>query len=339
MGKRFRSEKRTAAVSGASPRLAFPLQLTRGRAWAIIAFGLCLTGLADFVSNQEAWFGPVYLMVIGFSAWSLGWREAVGVGLGCLAITLSINGSTLYPYGTAAAFWNMAMRMLAVVMIVALLDNARASCEREWRLARTDPLTGALNRQAFFELVGAGERLSSCSLVAYIDLDGLKKMNDELGHALGDRALKAFSDQVRRIIRKSDVFARLGGDEFVIYMLVKNEAAGRAVAARLHDALNTSRANSPAQLNCSIGALLLPRGRRQIDYALRVADELMYQAKQDGSGLAISTLSDHNPRPAPSIKRPERSLPEPKLEEVCSPSGYSLASAVETASIGVEKAF
>lgn len=313
MGRKAFSEQRAVTQARRSSNLAFPLQLSRGRAWAIIVFGLCLTGIADFVSDQEAWFGPIYLMVIGFAAWSLGWREAVGVGLGCLAITLSINGFSLYPYGTIAAFWNMAMRILAVFMIIALLNNARMSCEREWRLARTDPLTGALNRQAFFELVDAGERLSSWALLAYVDLDGLKKMNDELGHAMGDRALKGFSDKVRRIIRKNDVFARVGGDEFVIYMLVKNEAAGRSVARRLHEALNTNKADSPAELKCSIGALLLPPGCRQIDHALRVADELMYEAKQDRSALVVATMSECDGRSLFGAKHERINTPEPEF--------------------------
>src|SRR3546814_20825784 len=75
---------------------------------------------------------------------------------------------------------------------------------------------------------------SGWSALIYADLDGLKQLNDQQGHDRGDESLKAFAGTVRRTIREGDVLARMGGDEFVIFMKLRDEEAGQAVARRLH---------------------------------------------------------------------------------------------------------
>jgi diguanylate cyclase (GGDEF)-like protein len=253
---------------------------------------MCSTGVADAVTGTQAWFGPVYLLVIGYSAWSLGWGEATVVGLGCMAITLGVNGFHMFPYGSLPAIWNVAMRILAIVMIIGLLDNARRSYTREWWHARTDPLTGALNRQAFYEAAGAASQSRSWNLIAYADLDGLKRLNDRRGHEAGDACLKDYAAQVKKMIRKEDVFARVGGDEFVVYMMIRDEEAAHKVASRLHLAMNSVISLATTELRCSLGVLVLPPGARSIDREVRLADELMYEAKACGGSLTVATAHD-----------------------------------------------
>jgi diguanylate cyclase (GGDEF)-like protein len=209
-----------------------------------------------------------------------------------MAMGLGANGLNLYPYGTIAAHWNVAVRVLAVLSIIGFLRWMRRSYEREWRLARTDPLTGALNRQAFFELAGAIHHSPAWDLIAYADLDGLKRLNDQHGHIVGDRCLKAYAKHVRASIRKDDIFVRLGGDEFLIYMSMRDEAAAKAVAARLHRGMNTIAAQMDAKLGCSLGVLILPPGQRAVERELKLADELMYEAKQRGAALMAATAHE-----------------------------------------------
>ena len=269
-----------------------PSRVSRVQAWSLVLLGTSLTALADNATGQDLWFGPLYLVAIGLAAWSLGWLEAVGVGLACFAMTLGANGLSLYPYGTIAALWNLGMRIAAVLTFIGLLDHARKSYAREWHLARTDPLTGALNRQAFFELAAASTRSRGWRMLAFADLDGLKKLNDECGHAAGDQCLKAYVRHVRKIIRKQDIFARIGGDEFLAYMKVSGEAAAKAVATRLHREMNTIASQIHPSLRCSVGVLILPPGSRTIDLEVRVADELMYEAKRRGADLAVATVRE-----------------------------------------------
>jgi diguanylate cyclase (GGDEF)-like protein len=263
--------------------------MPRRHAWAIIGAGTVLAASADAMTGTQAWFGPVYLVLIGVAAMAIGGREAFALGLGYLALSLAINGAQVYPFGSAAIVWNIAMRVVAVTFIIGLLAGLRRSYTQQWLLARTDPLTRTLNRQAFFEIVPKVARSECWSLLAYADIDGFKALNDVHGHAAGDAVLKAFADDVRRTIRQGDLIARIGGDEFVIYLQTASEADAQAVARRLHLRMNAVSRTGGGAMRCSLGVLLLPPGPVALDTELRIADTLMYQAKSEGGALVVET--------------------------------------------------
>jgi len=294
---------------------AIPGMMPRGKAWLVTLAGLALTGTLDAVTSKDLWFGPFYLFAIGFSAWMLGRREALAVGFAAFAATLVVNGAHLYPFGGIAVAWNATMRVIAVLAFIAMLGRVRESYMREWRLARTDPLTGALNRQAFFELASRTQVSRTWGMLVYADLDGLKKLNDERGHAVGDQCLRDFVDGVRGAIRRQDLFARLGGDEFVIAMKVRDQAAAIAVARRLHRAMNAAAQAAEPHLRCSVGALVVPPGARTIDREVIAADELMYEAKRVGAGLSIATLRQLRGQPYLLQHQANDAAPNPVLEE------------------------
>ena len=256
-------------------------------AWIVILLGADLAALGDTATGPDVWFGPIYLLVICLAAWCRGWRAGLMTGMGCMAATLMINGGALYPFSHSAWIGNLAARFGAICIIIGVVSGARSVFIREWWMARTDPLTGAFNRQALFEL---GEELaaeSSWRLLIYADLDGLKKINDMQGHAAGDRAIVAFAEAVRRSIRRTDLFARVGGDEFVIFMCVRDRSSAEAVAARLHKSMNSLPDGGGSFLRCSVGALIAPPAAWQIDALVRLADALMYEAKLRGGSLRI----------------------------------------------------
>lgn len=286
------SERRYNAASTITDDVAFPGAMNRGKIWALVSSLLVVTCLADFATGRDIWFGPFYLLTIAVAAWGFGRRQALAVGFIAFTLIIWANGLDLYPLGTVAAVWNLTMRVTTVAIFIVLIDRVRNSYAREWRLARTDPLTGALNRQAFFDLA---DRLSSSkdwTMLAYADLDGLKKLNDLQGHAAGDQALIAYVAHVRSVIRKRDHFARFGGDEFVAHLRVRDEASARSVAERLHREMNVVAAQIAPHLKCSVGVLILPPGNRTFDREVLTADQLMYEAKQEGAGLVVATLRD-----------------------------------------------
>ena len=286
----------------AVPRIFHGLvRLRPAQAWVLILFCIDLAALIDFLTGPDIWFGPGYLLVICVAAWSLGWRAGQLTGIACMVLTFAINGVSLYPYGGAELIWNLAMRFAAISIVVAIVAGVRRAYLREWWLARTDILTGALNRQAFFELAPPAIDTQRWRLLVFADLDGLKKINDFQGHAAGDACLQAYGAAVGKIIRRDDIFARLGGDEFVIFMSVMDEAAARIVAARLHEAMNNTPAGN-GTLSCSVGALMVPPGDASIDDLVRSADNLMYEAKQRGAGLQLGVASNVR-RPAVSRTR------------------------------------
>jgi diguanylate cyclase (GGDEF)-like protein len=279
--------QRASLEARAVPRIFDRLvKLRPAQAWLLILFSADIAVLADLLAGPDTWLGPLYLLVICVAAWSLGWKAGQATGVACMGLTFALNGLSLYPYGTVDFAWNLGVRFGAISIVIAVIAGARRAYVREWWLARTDPLTGALNRQAFFELAQTAIDPRRWHLLIYADLDGFKKINDNRGHMAGDACLRAFGNTVRRTVRCGDIFARLGGDEFVILMSVRDEKAAGIAAARLHDAMNNIPTMS-GHLRCSVGGLSIPPGAAKVDDLLRGADDLMYRAKLRGGSVEL----------------------------------------------------
>ena len=280
-------------------RLARPAFITvpaRVAAPGLVLVSLALFGI-DYLSSTDIWFGPVYLVICAFSAWLVGFRFAFGLALVILFGQYLLGNVYDVSHGVRMLAFNYALRIGSVLAIILMLAMARASLEKEWRLARTDPLTGALNRQAFFEAIKTAPNGVTLAMLVFADADGLKRINDERGHEQGDECLRNFADRIRSAIRKEDIFARLGGDEFAIYMKVRDHAAAERVADRLNGVLNAHPEGDEAVLKGSLGVLLLPEGSKSIDVELNLADKLMYSAKRDRAGMTIALATDHQGMP------------------------------------------
>jgi two-component system, cell cycle response regulator len=150
-------------------------------------------------------------------------------------------------------------------------------------LALRDELTGLYNRRGFFAI---GEHLRRECLrnarnlaVVQVDVDGLKAINDSLGHAVGDQAIAATASMLRCTFRESDVVARLDGDEFVAIALDADRAAAARVLARLDEAVAEHNlcARTPYRLSFSAGAsVLAPPDRPTLNALLANADHALY---------------------------------------------------------------
>ena len=148
-------------------------------------------------------------------------------------------------------------------------------------LALTDPLTGLLNRRGFVEQL---EQLpTGAGTLALLDGDRFKQVNDRLGHAEGDRVLRALADRLRDRLRKQDMAARWGGDEFVILLRDTDEQEARAIVKRVQLSL---RRRPIARLdgrpvNFSVGfAPLAGETMEAVTEAVKAADAEMYATKR-----------------------------------------------------------
>ena len=311
-----------------TPRaLEWMIGLPPSHGWILILLCLDLAALGAVATGTTLWFGPPYLLVMCLAAWCLGWRSGMTIGLICTALTFAVNGVALYPNGGIHFLWNFATRVIAIAVVVAIVAGARRAYLREWWLARRDPLTDAFNRQAFFELAEGLARSGRWRILFYADLDGLKRINDEQGHAAGDSALRSYADVVRGGIRRDDLFARVGGDEFLIFMAINDPESGCKIAKRLHDRMNSIPHESGGVLRCSLGALLVAPGERGLDDLVRRADALMYRSKSGGGSLEIETADARA-----SVATAGRSRTQPRG----APIGRALAAPPETilASLG-----
>ncbi|WP_291721117.1 diguanylate cyclase [Magnetospirillum sp. 64-120] len=180
-----------------------------------------------------------------------------------------------------------------------ITDRKRREARVRWR-AEHDPLTGLLNREMFeirlAETVRVSAECMSLAALLYLDLDGFKPVNDELGHAAGDLVLKNVAKRIEAAVRGGDVVARLGGDEFAVLIggLAVAEDASR-IAAKLAAALGQpiDLDGCLAQVGTSIGIALFPRDGDTPAALLAAADSAMYQAKrQGGRGYAFASPSN-----------------------------------------------
>jgi diguanylate cyclase (GGDEF)-like protein len=149
-----------------------------------------------------------------------------------------------------------------------------------------DELTGLNNRRGFMiqteELMNLCRRNSSVLTVFFIDLDGMKWINDTLGHKEGDTALIDTADIIRSCFRESDVLARLGGDEFAASVLMDDDAGIDAVTKRIREKvkkLNDSGLRN-YELSLSIGNAVYTCGEESAQALLNKADAMMYEDKK-----------------------------------------------------------
>jgi two-component system cell cycle response regulator len=162
-------------------------------------------------------------------------------------------------------------------------------------MSLVDELTGLYNRRGFLTLAGqnlkmAG-RLRKKMLLLFADLDGMKWINDNLGHHEGDLALQETAFLLKETFRESDIVARLGGDEFVVAALEGSEEGSVPIINRLEQNLATRNAmdNRSYRLAISIGvAVFDPESPCSIEELLEKADALMYMQKSDKKRLKLT---------------------------------------------------
>jgi diguanylate cyclase (GGDEF)-like protein/PAS domain S-box-containing protein len=155
-------------------------------------------------------------------------------------------------------------------------------------LADFDALTGLPNRRLLqdrvAQMLATAQREASVVSMMFLDLDHFKRVNDSLGHSVGDKLLCAFSDRIAGLVRRVDTLARLGGDEFILAMPGFQASAAADVAGRLVEACSTPFLIDGHELNVtpSIGVSIYPQDGEDAETLLKHADVAMYRAKAHG---------------------------------------------------------
>lgn len=171
----------------------------------------------------------------------------------------------------------------ALVLGGSLLDNARLF-DQVRRLAVSDPLTGLANYRRFIDVLEVelerSGRTGRSFAVLLLDLDGLKKINDRLGHLVGTRAISRVADVLRSHCRSIDTAARYGGDEFVLVLPETSAEAAKGVARRVSERL-ANDGEQPA-LTVSLGVAMYPQDGVTIEALLSAADRALYKMKGRG---------------------------------------------------------
>jgi diguanylate cyclase (GGDEF)-like protein/PAS domain S-box-containing protein len=174
--------------------------------------------------------------------------------------------------------------------LASIAIERRRTEERIRHMAHHDALTGLPNRilldDRLKQAMLQAQRFDHFVMVALVDLDDFKLINDSLGHNVGDELLKAVAERMVRCVRRTDTVARLGGDEFVIVMYDHQTTVESAtpILQKISDAIAQPVliGKHPVRITCSIGVTVYPADGKDIHALIRNADTAMYRAKELG---------------------------------------------------------
>lgn len=194
-----------------------------------------------------------------------------------------------YYITTVKPILNEQGKVITVICISKEITERKRMEQELQHLSTHDILTGLYNRNFFeTELTRLqNSRLFPVSIVV-IDMDNLKKVNDQSGHSAGDELIKTVGQFLRQTFRVEDIVARIGGDEFAILLPETSESSAEEVLSRLRADLKN---HSDARLNVSIGVATADASTSLTD-VMRIADDRMYQEKSVHKKLANASAPE-----------------------------------------------
>jgi diguanylate cyclase (GGDEF)-like protein/PAS domain S-box-containing protein len=180
-------------------------------------------------------------------------------------------------------------RVIGTVMTIRDVSVARAASREISHVAQHDTLTNLPNRTLFndrlTQAISLADRQRKKLAVLFVDLDQFKRINDSLGHAMGDKLLRSVAGRLMSCVRRSDTVCRLGGDEFVILLTQVEHAEDAAISAR--KILRAVAAphivdDKSLDISVSIGGSTYPADGLDVESLMSQADAAMYEAKLHG---------------------------------------------------------
>lgn len=245
-----------------------------------------------------------YLAILPFGMFRLGWKEYLGI---CLFTMSCYTSAILYLQQSIGQLWLTELEVLLGITFffcllafsingreLGILREAYRSKNHELRramsrieeLAVTDELTGLYNRRYLLQTLEKHQALSMREglmfVLAFLDIDHFKKINDRYGHRIGDQVLTELSRQLKMSIREVDLAARYGGEEFVLLLSGLLLEDAEAVLERVRvKVMESQYSEAMISLTISIGVVQYHPGERT-EQLIGRADDLLYEAKKQG---------------------------------------------------------
>jgi len=286
--------------------------------WTAMAITLAVYTFSYFarIPYSSDFLIPAFLGLFGISMWTL-WKYGKGqfavvsrtaalvlCGQLCVYIYRAVLGGLLYSRPWSAVVAHNEPQWLYSLAAAAFLSTFMAMCvlwflvtELQWELAewaRTDPLTGALNRrsmeQAALRETARSQRYGNPLSMIMLDIDKFKHLNDTRGHAAGDCALQALVRRLKGMLRQQDALARMGGEEFAILLPDTAGPAALSLAERVRQAvadLEIPFEGGPVTMTICAGVAQL-NPTNDWEEMMKRADAAMYAAKRRGRNRVSS---------------------------------------------------
>lgn len=265
----------------------------------IVKIGVEILGMIGFLTavlavsgSERAALTNLYLLPIITAALALG-RRATGLVL--ILVTVCYLMLVTLEQGYAAlnaAFATQAASVLGPFVLVAFLtlllaENIHTAKERIRALSDHDELTGLYNMRAFSKLAERHAELARRSEAAYallmVDINGLKAINDGLGHDAGNKAIRLVADALLRLTRSSDILARYGGDEFAVLLVNADRAIAAEVAQRIRNVVFATTLEVDSRIvrvQVGVGIGCMPDNGTILNDVMAAAVSDMYKDKE-----------------------------------------------------------
>jgi len=257
----------------------------------LLAIGMvALIGVLDYRTEPELSLALFYLVPIFQATWFAG-RNA-GIIMSFISAAVWVFARFLATTGEHASitfYWNTLTQLgifIIVTYVVSIQLALKKTLEKEQKLARTDFLTGAMNRRAFSDTlvaeVNRSARYDHPLSLAYIDLDNFKDVNDQHGHAEGDAVLQTVVQAIKKKVRSTDTVARLGGDEFVVLFPETGAEAADRIIGNVHNKIAAAMRENKWPVTSSIGLVTCTPPPVLSEDIIKEAEKMMYAAKGEG---------------------------------------------------------
>ncbi len=272
--------QRALVVLGQQPR-SVVIGISTGFVLALgaIEYGLNLdTNLAFFLC---------YLLWVMIATWFAG--ESVGLVIVLLSSIVTVLAQLFNNLDSASmgpVIWNGVVLGIVGIVIVDLLYRVKMAEAISQELSRIDAATGAINRRFFLELLEAefhrAERYHFPLTLAYIHLNNLDRINENLGHQASDELLYQFVEQLSRTLRANDVVVRLGGNEFALLLPQTNDVQAQKAFERLQPHMQTALSGGATDLEYIIGVTTFLGMPDTVEDLTEKTDEFLKRMKGTG---------------------------------------------------------
>lgn len=265
----------------------------------ILALGILFVAGIGFADWYTVGLSMIFLqaLVVLMASFFAGFAEALTLTVLATAATVLAKAFAIEGGSTTIQIaWSGAMAFSASLVTTIVATNLRKSWQQELRLSRTDPLTGALSLRSFLE-IASGEihkfkRVRKPFTLAYFDIDNFKPVNDQFGHAAGDKLLREVVRTALLSLRSNDFLARMGADEFSILLPETNVDAGYQAVKRIQESLVAEMEKKGWHVTFSIGVVTFLEPPEDVDKMIKSADELMAGVKRASKNAILHRVYD-----------------------------------------------
>lgn len=263
-----------------------------------------LTVLSFFSGGLDSEVYVFIFFLIGFCG--ISYDSMLTVRIGAFSAVFYMASSIFASHIGQQALSYPRLVIKALLFIICALGMSRINSEvrkydelrrKEFKIARTDKLTGLANRHYFDqklrEEVEYADMNRSTLNVLIFDLDNFKGFNDTYGHMAGDKLLMLFSDIIRQCIRKQDIPVRYGGEEFLVLIRDLDIILAKSVGERIRRQLDKQRIYLGSQeekkkITVSCGVAQYPKHSKNIREVVELADQALYHAKEIGKNIVVT---------------------------------------------------